>query len=58
MTPLLHNISSSVEMLGISRTRLFEEIKLGNISTVKIGKRTMIKHSELERYVAELEPAA
>lgn len=58
MTPLLHNISSSVEVLGISRTRLFEEIKLGNIAAVKIGKRTMIKTSELERYVAELQPAA
>lgn len=58
MTPLLHDIASAVDMLGISRTRLFSEIKTGRIEAVKIGKRTMIKHSELERYVAELEPAA
>ena len=58
MTPLLHNLSSAMEMLGISRTRLFEEIKAGRISTVKIGRRTMIKQSELERFVSTLRPAA
>lgn len=58
MTPLLHDLASAVEMLGISRTRLFAEIKAGHIATVKLGKRTMIKHVELERYVADLQPAA
>lgn len=58
MTPLLHDLASAIDMLGISRTRLFAEIKAGRIATVKLGKRTMIKHAELERYVAALQPAA
>lgn len=58
MTQLLHNLESAVEVLGINRTRLFAEIKEGRIATVKIGRRTMIKHAELERYVAALPSAA
>lgn len=58
MTPLLHDVASAVQMLGVSRTRLFEEIKAGHIEAVKLGKRTMIKHSELVRYVDSLEPTA
>lgn len=54
MTPLLHTITSACEMLGISRTRLFGEIKAGRIAAVKLGSRTMLKHAELERYVATL----
>lgn len=57
MTPLLHTITSACAMLGISRTRLFGEIKAGRIAAVKIGSRTMLKHAELERYVATLEDA-
>lgn len=58
MTPLLHDLPSALETLGgMSRTRLFEEIKAGNIATVKLGKRTMIKHAELERYVETLQAA-
>lgn len=56
MTPLLHSTASATELLDISRTRLFGEIKAGRIATVKLGKRTMIKHAELERYVAALAP--
>lgn len=57
-TPLLHDISTAADMLGIGRTTVYEEIKAGRISIVKIGRRTMIKHSELERFVAVLQPAA
>lgn len=55
--PLLHDIPSTAAMLGMGRTTLYEEIKAGRLAVVKIGRRTMVKHSELERYVAALEAA-
>lgn len=57
-TPLLHDVPTAIEMLGIGRTTVYEEIKAGRLSVVKIGRRTMIRHSELERFVAALQPAA
>ena len=57
-TPLLHDIPTAAEMLGLGRTTVYEEIKAGRLSIVKIGRRTMIKHSELERFVSVLQPAA
>ncbi|MBF9335842.1 helix-turn-helix domain-containing protein [Microbacterium lacticum] len=57
-TPLLHDIPTVVEMLGLSRTTVYDEIKAGRLATVKIGRRTMVKHSELERFVEVLPSAA
>lgn len=41
-------------MLGVGRSTLYELIALGLIVPVKIGRRTLIPHSELERYVSTL----
>lgn len=56
--PLLHDIPGTAAMLGMGRTTVYEEIKAGRLAVVKIGRRTMIKHAELERYVNSLQPAA
>lgn len=55
MTRLLHPIPEAAEVLGgMSRSTLYEKIANGEITAVKIGRRTYIAHDELERYVRVL----
>jgi excisionase family DNA binding protein len=51
---LLYSIPDSLVQLGIGRSTLFELIGSGEIRTVKIGRRTLIAHDELVRYVHTL----
>jgi excisionase family DNA binding protein len=51
---LLHTIPDTQEQLGIGRSYLYELIKSGEIQTLKIGRRTLITHEELTRYVRSL----
>ncbi len=51
---LLYSIPDSLVQLGIGRSTLFELIGSGEIRTVKIGRRTLIAHDELVRYVRTL----
>jgi len=45
-------------MLGISRSTLYELITVGDLKAVKVGRRTLIPHDELERYLAKLKASA
>lgn len=54
MTRLLHPTAEAAELIGVGRSTLYELIKSGDIETVKIGRRTLIHHDELERYVRRL----
>lgn len=56
-TPLLHDIPSTAALLGTGRSTVYEEIKAGRLAAVKIGRRTLVKHAELERFVGTLQPA-
>jgi excisionase family DNA binding protein len=51
---LLHTIPDAGEQLGIGRSTLYELLASGVIQTVKIGRRTLIPHDELVRYVDRL----
>ncbi len=57
MTRLLHPIPEAGEQLGIGRSTMYELIAAGSIRTVKIGRRTLIPHEELQRYVHDLATA-
>lgn len=57
MTRLLHPIPDAAEVLGIGRSTLYELISDKKITTIKIGRRTLISQEELERYVASLKEA-
>jgi predicted DNA-binding transcriptional regulator AlpA len=51
--PLLYNLVESQRQLGgLSRSKLYEHIAVGDIQTVKIGRRTFIARAELEAFVA------
>ena len=54
MTRLLHGTAEAADLIGIGRSTLYELIKSGEIKSVKIGRRALIHHDELERYVQVL----
>lgn len=53
--PLLHSIDGACHQLSMRRTWLYEQIKAGQIATVKLGRRTLIPNEELQRIVSEAE---
>lgn len=57
MTPLVYDIKEALEVLPVSRATLYQLMKAGEIRRIKIGRRTFIKHEELERFVAQMERA-
>jgi excisionase family DNA binding protein len=61
--PLAHPIPQACARIGVGRSTLFELIKSGDVSPIKVGRRTLIPESELQRFLAarvaaSREPAA
>ena len=52
--PLNLQIPEAVEVSGLSRSRIYEALKLGELRAIKAGRRTLIPFSELEAYLASL----
>jgi len=52
-TPLAHQIPAACHRVGLGRTTLYELIKQGRIKTIKVGSRTLIPETELQRFIAE-----
>ena len=58
-TPLAHRVPEACRRLGIGRSALYELIKAGELRAIKIGKRTLIPETELQKIIAaRLEMAA
>lgn len=51
LTPLSHTIPNACRRLGISRTTLYELVRLGELKTIKIGGRTLVPESELQKAI-------
>lgn len=47
--PITVRISMAVKLTGISRSRLYELIKAGNIETVKVGRSTLVLYHSLKK---------
>lgn len=47
-TPIAYTIKQAAAVCGISRTTLYGLIKAGELTPVKIGVRTLIRHADLE----------
>jgi excisionase family DNA binding protein len=43
--------------LPVSKTKLFALLKDGSLPAVKLGRRTYIRHSVLQSYIASLDAA-
>lgn len=52
---LLYSIEQAQQQLGgLSRSQLYEEIKAGRLSAVKLGGRRFVTRSALVKYVSAL----
>ena len=48
MNKLSYSIDEAVDASGIGRTTIYALIKAGELTPVKIGKRTLIRKGDLE----------
>ena len=52
---LLHSFAESQAALGgVSRTKIYDLVRQGDIELVKIGRRSFITDASLRRYVRQL----
>lgn len=51
--PLTVTVKVALVMIGIGRTRFYELVAAGQITTVKIGRRRLVHVDSLQRLAAE-----
>ena len=51
MKPLAHQLPRAAQIIGISRSLLYELIKRGELAVVKIGRRTLIADGDLRALI-------
>ncbi|WP_407837968.1 helix-turn-helix domain-containing protein [Streptomyces sp. DSM 116496] len=56
--PVLYRVVDAVQVLGISRTVIYELIRTGRLRTVKEGRTRLVPASAIADYVALLEHEA
>lgn len=54
--PLL-DVPRTRRLLGVSRSSLFELLRTGQLPAVKLGRRTLVRTSDLRRFIANLATA-
>lgn len=53
-TTIAVTIPEAVKVTGLSRSRLYEALRSGDLSARKAGRRTLIPFADLEAYLASL----
>ena len=51
LAPLAYSVAEAMQVSSLGRTKLYELINLGNIETIKVGRRTLIKAASLHKLV-------
>jgi excisionase family DNA binding protein len=51
LEPVVHSIPQAQQRLGIGSTTFFNLLKSGDLKSIKIGARTLIPESEIQRFV-------
>ncbi len=51
ITKMTLTVNEAVEASGISRTRLYQYMKDGELPVVKLGARTLIRPVDLEKFI-------
>ena len=51
--PLANTITDSCSRLGIGRTLMYDLLKQGKLQSIKLGTRTLIPETELQRLITE-----
>lgn len=57
MEPITVTVADARKALGIGTTKLYELIGEGELPTIKLGRRTLIRTESLRAFVAKLEAA-
>jgi excisionase family DNA binding protein len=52
--PLTHRIEAAMRLTGVSRTRLYQALRTGELEAVKIGRATHVLDESLRRWIANL----
>jgi excisionase family DNA binding protein len=52
---LAYPVTEAADLLGISRSQLYELFSTGQVASVKIGARRLIRHEALVAYLDRLE---
>ena len=53
-SPLAYTVSDAVKASGLTRSRLYEEMRAGRIEARKAGRRRLILASSLAAFIAAL----
>ncbi|SLK12240.1 helix-turn-helix domain-containing protein [Novosphingobium mathurense] len=48
LEPLTVRVATAVQITGLSRSRIYEIIKAGELETVKVGRATLVKYASLK----------
>lgn len=48
--PLLVDTNTACDMLGIKRTLLFQQLRVGNIVRCKIGRKTVVPMASIKAF--------
>lgn len=52
--PVVYNVKELVAATGLSRSKIYEEMKAGRLSARKVGRRTIFLDGEVQNYLASL----
>ena len=55
MNALSYTIDEASKITGLGRTRLYEELNSGRLKGVKAGRRTLIPHTNIQKWLEDLE---
>jgi excisionase family DNA binding protein len=54
MDKLSYSVDEAADLVGICRSRLYEEIRKKKLTALKSGKRTLITAAEIQRWLSAL----
>ena len=49
--PLAHRIPEACRRIGVGRTTIYELISAGELKAIRLGNRTLIPESELQKFI-------
>ena len=51
VTRLAYSVNEAAQLTGLSRDLLYDEMRRGNLDYLKVGRRRLITHQHLERFL-------